>query len=228
MKLGADDPKKVIVLVGLVAVAGYLKFSDVFSSSPSPAVSSTVAQTREGSTPAAETRSARPAGRRTRLQSDDFNPVLHSKRPEDRIDPAKYDPTLRLDLLAKVQQAEPTTAGRNIFQFGAEPLPPEPKVVLKPGPAAAAAPPKPAAPTGPPEPPPPPPITLRYYCFTSQAGSSAKTAFFLDGEEILVAKEGETLKRRYRVVRIGATSVVMEDTQSKRQQTIPLAEELAG
>jgi hypothetical protein len=80
-------------------------------------------------------------------------------------------------------------------------------------------PPKPAAA------PPPSPISLKYYGFSSAPGNTVKTAFFLDGEDILVAKEGETLKRRYRLVRIGVNSVVMEDTESKRQQTIPLSEE---
>jgi hypothetical protein len=42
-----------------------------------------------------------------------------------------------------------------------------------------------------------------------------------------MAAEGETLKRRYRVVRINPTSVVMEDTEVKKQQTLPLAEEAA-
>jgi hypothetical protein len=164
---------------------------------------------------------------RSRIQSDEFHPVLHSKRPEERIDPATVDPTLRLDLLAKVQQSELSGPGRNVFQFGQappKPLPKEPTVIPKPQPVAVA-PPPPPVPVGPP---PPPPINLRYYGFSSIPGTTAKTAFFLDGEEILVAKEGETLKRRYRVVRIGATSVVMEDTESKRQQTLPLAEELAG
>jgi hypothetical protein len=82
-----------------------------------------------------------------------------------------------------------------------------------------------AKPTPPPGPPPPPPITLKYYGFTSPSGAAAKTAFFLDGDDILIAKEGDTLKKRYKVVRIGVNSVVMEDTDSKRQQTLPLAEE---
>jgi hypothetical protein len=82
-----------------------------------------------------------------------------------------------------------------------------------------------AAPTGPPQ---PPPIPLRYYGSSSASGSSLKTAFFLDGDEILMAKEGETVKRRYRVLRISVNSVVMEDTESKRQQTIPITEDLAG
>jgi hypothetical protein len=53
-------------------------------------------------------------------------------------------------------------------------------------------------------------------------------AFFLDGDDILIAFEGETLKRRYRVVRIGATSVLMEDVELKHQQPVPLAEEAGG
>ena len=230
MKLGADDPKKLIFLGALIVLGGYLAFSNVFSSSsPSPSASGTSATVRQAPIPS-DAESARPVGRtnRSRVQSDDFHPVLRSKRPEDRIDPAKVDPTLRLDLLAKVQGAELSAGGRNVFQFGQPPLPPEPKVPVKtpPKPAVAVTTPPPG--TAPGGPPPPPPITLRYYGFSSVAGNSAKTAFFLDGEDILVAKEGETLKRRYRVVRIGTNSVVMEDTQSKRQQTLPLVEEAAA
>ena len=59
-------------------------------------------------------------------------------------------------------------------------------------------------------------------------GENSRTAFFLDGEDILVATEGQVVKKRYRVVRIGTSSVVMEDTQSKTQQTLPLQEEAVG
>ena len=232
MKLGADDPKKVIALVGLIVIGGYLAFSNVLSGpSSSPSASAPSATTHQAPVPVELPQPARPVARpssRSRVQSDEFHPVLHSKRPEERIDTQKVDPTLRLDLLAKVQDAEPLGTGRNVFQFGQPPLPPEPKVPLKPPATAAVNPVTTPPPTAPSGPPPPPPITLRYYGFSSVPGSVAKTAFFLDGEDILVAKEGETLKRRYRVVRIGATSVVMEDTESKRQQTIQLAEEAAG
>lgn len=229
MKLGIDEPKKLIILGALVLVGGYIEFSGVFSSSSSSPAPSPAAHRASPVTPPDSVQTARPVARssRSRIQNDEFHPVLHSKRPEERIDPATVDPTLRLDLLAKVQQAELAGPGRNVFQFGQappKPLPPEPKVPLS-KPPVAIAPPAPPKPAGPP---PPPPISLRYYGFSSVPGSSTKTAFFLDGEDILVAKEGETLKRRYRVLRIGATSVVMEDTESKRQQTLPLAEELAG
>ena len=49
--------------------------------------------------------------------------------------------------------------------------------------------------------------------------------FLLDGDEILYAAEGDTLKRRYKVIRIMPTSVLMEDTESKHQQPLPLVEE---
>src|ERR1035438_7911270 len=75
---------------------------------------------------------------------------------------------------------------------------------------------------------PPPPIPLKYYGFCTERTNGKKTAYFLDNDEIIQATEGTTLKGRYRVVRIGLNVVVMEDTQSKRQQNLPLEPEMAG
>ena len=50
----------------------------------------------------------------------------------------------------------------------------------------------------------------------------------MDGDDIMLAAEGELLKRRYKVIKIAATSVLMEDTESKRTQTLPLTEETPG
>jgi hypothetical protein len=117
---------------------------------------------------------------------------------------------------------------RNLFQYGPPPVKaelkgPEPKVVPQP-----VAPvlrtgdePKPVAP-------PPPPINLEYYGFSTARSSGRKMAFFLDGDVISVAAEGETVMKRYRVVRIGVNSVLMEDTESKRQQSLPLTEDQPG
>ncbi|HLI85977.1 MAG TPA: hypothetical protein VKV17_18830 [Bryobacteraceae bacterium] len=225
MKLGANEPKKVVILGALLVLGGYLFYTNVLSGPSAPAARIAPAPPQ----PAPETASLpadAPVSTRAvsaRARTDEFHPVLHSKRPEDRIDPVKIDPTLRLDLLAKLEEVPLPSGGRNPFKMGAPPAPkaaqlpgPEPKVAPKQIEAA-----KPPAPGGPP----PPPITLKYYGFTSPAGASAKTAFFLDGEDILIAKEGDLLKKRYKVVRIGVNSVVMEDTDSKRQQTLPLIEE---
>ena len=52
-----------------------------------------------------------------------------------------------------------------------------------------------------------------------------RTAFFMNGEEILIRGVGDVVAGSYKLVSIGLTSAVVEDTQSKRQQTVPLAEE---
>lgn len=236
MKLGANEPKKLAALGALVLVGGYLAYTNIFpgsGSSPAPAQrKGALPDASDAPVPGAAGAPAREPGRpvapRTlagRGRTDDFHPILHSKRPEERIDTSKIDPILHLDILAKLQKVAFTSGGRNPFKFGPppgkpEPLKgPEPKIALPPVTEVKPPPPPPAVA------PPPPPINLKYYGFSSPPGAGTKTAFFLDGEDILVAKEGETVKRRYRVVRIGVTSVVMEDTDSKRQQTLPLAEE---
>jgi hypothetical protein len=47
----------------------------------------------------------------------------------------------------------------------------------------------------------------------------------MDGDEIVIAAEGEMVKRRYRVIRILATTVQVEDTEGKRTVTISITEE---
>jgi hypothetical protein len=46
----------------------------------------------------------------------------------------------------------------------------------------------------------------------------------MDGDDILIAGENDTLKRRYRIVKIGVNSITIEDTQFKSTQTLPLQE----
>jgi hypothetical protein len=153
--------------------------------------------------------------------------VLHSKNPEEQIDPNVVDPRIRLDLLAKLQAVAPAGGGRNLFQTGPappKPLGPEPKIVLvkrPPGPPEIVQP----QPPGPPGPPPLPPITFKYYGLTSVRPNGKRTAFFMNGEEILIRGVGDVVAGSYKLVSIGLTSAVVEDTQSKRQQTVPLAEE---
>jgi len=237
VKLGVNEPKKIAALGALVLVGGYLAYSNLFSG---PGGSSSAPAQRRPALPdssgapvagAAGTPNREPGKAATsraltgRGRTDEFHPILHSKRPEDRIDTSKIDPILQLERLAALQRVTFSSGGRNPFKFGPPPgqpeklKGPEPKIDLPPVTEAKPPPPPPVIA------PPPPPITLKYYGFSSPPGAGSKTAFFLDGEDILVAKEGETVKRRYRVVRIGVNSVVMEDTDSKRQQTIPLAEE---
>ena len=236
MKLGTENRKKVGFLAALALLAGYLLYSNVFSqpdrggpppAPQEPARASVPALPGPEGAPGQNAPHAPDSNRgASRGRNEEFHPVLHSKRPEDRIDPFTIDPILRLDLLAKVQGVEPAGGSRNLFQYGPPPVKaalkgPEPKVIPQPVvPVTDAA--KAAGP------PPPPPIALKYYGFSTARNNGRKVAFFLDGDEISVAGEGETVKKRYRVVRIGVNSVLMEDTESKRQQSLPLTEEQPG
>ena len=222
------DQKGRIALGVLGAAALYMVYS-TFLSGPPGAPSGTPARTSASAPAAAVPASTEQTpARRTvpsRGRSDEFHPVWRSKRLEDRVDPMKIDPTLMTDLLAKVMAVEPSGGSRNLFAFGTPPPKeaelkgPEPK--LRMGPPVAPPPPPPPGPAVEP----PAPITLKFYGFSTQRNNGKRSAYFLDGDDILIASEGETLKRRYKVVRISAGSVVLEDTESKRQQSVPLTQE---
>ena len=237
MTLGVDDKKKLRWLavcgVGLAGAMYYSFFSgpDV-PSAPAPTARTAVAPAPTAAQPAGPP--SAPRGTTARSRSEEFRPALRSKRAnEAAIDPSRIDPTLRTDLLARVQAVELAGGSRNVFQFGAAPAKVEP---LK-GPEPIVAPkrafvgpiqPPPPEPPKPRVDPPPPPIPLKFYGYTTARDNGKKTAYFLHNEDIILAAEGETVERRYRVIRINATSVVMEDTEVKKQQTLPLVEEAQG
>src|ERR1022692_5242369 len=232
MKL-SPERKRLAYLVGaLVLLGGYSLYTNVLPGPSSPTPSRPTAKSSPAPQAGPSYPEKQPGPPRlatSSRSSEEFRPSLKPKRPEDRVDPMSIDPTLRLDPLAKVQAVNIEGGRRNLFQVGAPPLPPEPTVTMKQDAQVAQM--GPQLPPGPPPAPPPPqapPITLKYYGYSSARGDNRKHAFFLDGEDILVAAEGETVKKRYRVVRIGVNSVVMEDTQFKHEQTLPLQEEAAG
>jgi hypothetical protein len=50
----------------------------------------------------------------------------------------------------------------------------------------------------------------------------------MQGEEILTPSEGDLIQRRYRIVKINPTSVLVEDVDHKHQQLIPIDEPPKG
>lgn len=247
MKLGANQKNLAAVAV-LVPVAGYMVYSNLLSSDPprsTPAPTAVhvpeklktidVAQDSARAVAGGGPRTAPPLIARggsastRRSSSQEWTPRVGGRRPEDRADPAKTDPTLRMELLARLQNVPVATAGRSLFDFSAAPVVLPKDVIVKPkpgGPApvvpTAAAP--PPVPTGPAADPPPPPIPLKFYGFVQ--GEGGKRAFFRIGEEdIFVASEGQTVQSRYRIVRIGLSSALVEDTKFKNnQQSLRLEE----
>ena len=73
--------------------------------------------------------------------------------------------------------------------------------------------------------PPTPPIPLKFYGYVNNARGGTRRAFFLDGDEIFVAGENDLIRNRYKIIRIGVNSAVVEDTTDKHQQTLQLEPE---
>ncbi len=232
MKLGADR-QKTMILGGLVAIAAVVFYFNVLSDDTPPSTGSpTAGLVRPNIAPVAPATVNRKSD--ALRQQREFRPKI-ARSPEERTDPATIDPTLRLETLAKLQTVTMTGAGRNLFEFGAAPPPaapkldpakPEPKIIPKRrmGPELPPPPPAPVAKVEPPKPQ-APPIPLKFYGYVSGTkGGVAKRGFFLDGEEIQIAREGDVIKSRYKVIRFGLSSVEMEDTQFSQRQTLRLEE----
>jgi len=148
-------------------------------------------------------------------------------RPDESLSQeqlAALDPTLREDLLERSRQIEYTGSSRNIFQpYTPPPPPPPPAPPAPPPPPTPVA--DPASQPGPPPTPPPPPISLKFYGVAAPPGSGEKKAFLSDGDEIIIAKEGEVVSTFYKVTRIGVNSIELEDSRSQKKQSLPLVEE---
>jgi hypothetical protein len=101
--------------------------------------------------------------------------------------------------------------GRNIFRMEEAPLP----VPIK-NPRETATPIPTPTPT-----PPPPPIPLKFYGFQNRSATD-KQIFLAENDVVFVAKQGDIIDRRYRVVSIQKTSVTIEDVLTNNKQDIPL------
>ena len=227
--LGAE-PKKVAILVALGAIAGYFYLSNSNSGGSSTPAPASTAQPAAGSRITARSTS-RLGGRVTQKGVNSTSREFKPSFSHD-IDPSNVDPTLHMNLLAKLQGVQVEVGTRSLFEIGQEPV--AQVKVNDPGPIAVAR--EFVGPKPPPPPPPPPPdpkappIPLKFYGFVNPAKVTYKRAFFLDGEDIIIAGEGDLIKKRYKIVRIGVNSAVVEDTEfkSNNQQTLPLEAEMAG
>jgi len=226
MKLGAE-PKKAAALGGLLAVAAILLYVNVFSDDGGSGSGTSRPAAVSSTPPGGRVVASRPPAKTSRPE---FRPSL-KRDADDPLDVATVDPSLRLDILEKLQKVTLSGSGRNLFEFGAAPPPPpsaaekalaakaEPKIM--PGPVP---PPPPEIKTEPPKPQ-APPIPLKFYGYISTPKGGQRRGFFLDGDDILVAGEGDTIKKRYKVVRIGLNNVEMEDLQFSQTQTLRLIEQ---
>jgi hypothetical protein len=66
---------------------------------------------------------------------------------------------------------------------------------------------------------------LKFYGYANRQSGPARQAFFLDGEDIRIESENDVIRGRYKIIRIGINSAVVEDLQVHEQQTLPLVAE---
>jgi hypothetical protein len=138
------------------------------------------------------------------------------------------DPTIRLDLLEASEGVTYEGKGRNIFK--AEPDKPvikeDPNLKCKVTPDAPGCPgydPCKSNPTMKGCPGYKEPINLKFFGFANRPGER-KRVFLSQGEDVFIAGEGETVNRRYKVMRIGVNSVEIKDVLNDNTQAIPLTQ----
>jgi hypothetical protein len=200
VKLGAENRNKVIAAVALGVVAIVLLAFEL------PAWFG-------GSSSSASTSMPSPPSVTTNLPSNSrANPARNTtgKKPVSQ----NLDPSLRFDVLRSSEETKYEGTGRNIFRVFVEP-PPKPLQQV--------ATPSQAAPEQAYVPPPPPPIELKFYGFATPAGG-AKRVFLAHAEDVFIAKEGDIVNRRYKVMKISPNSVDILDVLSNNRQTIPLTQ----
>ena len=192
MKLGAENKTKTGIAAALSVVAIVL-------------VVNAFRGGEEDSAPASNPASAAPRPSSTTTMRGGGQTAGTTAHPQLA---QSLDPTLRFDLLKASEEVTYKGSGRDIFRSQPEPppIPPPQKPDVTPVQQVK---------------PPPPPIDLKFYGFASRK-DGYKRIFLSKGEDIFIAKEGDIVDRRYRILHIGQNSVDVEDVLTSNHQTLPL------
>ena len=208
VKLGTENKTKTYAAIGLAIIAVLLAVHfiyDNFFSTPAP---SPVVATA----PSAVTARPAPPGAATSANAPSGLPATPFAHQAQAVPSSSaLDPTLHPEWMAQAESTTYTGTGRNIFSPDSAPAVThieKPRAPIRP---------VAAVPQGPP---PPPNIDLKFYGYT--ASNDGRKAFLLHGEDIFIAKEGDVVDRRYKVVKISAFSVDVNDIPYNHTQTLPL------
>lgn len=196
--LGAEKKGQVVavvVLFAIIAVIGGWQIYNYFSGPSTPA-RPMPAQTGH---PAAGGATAANGNEAQKLSGTDLDPTLH------------------LELLAQSENVEYAGTGRNIFSADSAPVRIETPIKSARETALA---PRVEVPQGPPR---PPAIDLKYFGYT-RAPDRSLQAFFVRGDEIFMARDGQVVDHRFKVNQIQPGSVQVTDLSYNNTQTLPLSE----
>jgi hypothetical protein len=208
--LGMENKRQVYLVIGLFVVvlaAGTYELHDYFGG-PSTPIPQQAAQ------PAAHTASANGRAASGARSAANGQSSQESEDAEKLANPG-LDPTVHFEKLAQSEDVEYAGTGRNIFSADSGPAPIETplKTARNSGPTVTT-----PVVTGPPS---PPAIDLKYFGYTLDRDKTMK-AFFTRGDDVFMAKSGQVVDHRYKVVSIQLGSVQVTDLSYNNTQTLAL------
>jgi len=209
LQKGTENKKQVAIFAGLLVillVLGIIETRSIFA--PSKPVPTTAAKPVAAAKP---TTTTTPQPVRT---------SFHMSPEAQRLTNTGLDPTLYLEKLALTEQVLYSGAGRNIFSSESTPAPIEAPIksarnAPKELPQPTMAPPKREAPKA-------PQIALKYFGYIQSHDKKEIKAYFLHGEEIYIARAGDLVENRYKVVSIQPGSAQVTDLNYNSTQNLPL------
>jgi hypothetical protein len=193
IRLTADQQKKGGLIAAFLLVAGTVLYFELRDTSPPPPVVSVAPQVKSVPSTKAAVIPVPPGN------------VAGEAAKNLGTTSAELDPTLRMEAMLVTESLTYSGSGRNIFSANSAPVDiPKPVASARPKPG-----------------PPPPPIDLKFFG-TATAPDGTRRAFLLHGEDVFLASGGDIVQRRYKVISIGANSIVVEDMGNNNRQTLPL------
>jgi hypothetical protein len=217
MKLGTENRTKTIAasVLGLVALLVFIRMISSFggdTQAASPVAGNAAAV--NAATAAASGQSSAAGARTNTARQRNRNP--RDRKITGATLTQSLDPRLNLALLEQSEKITYSGSGRNIFKMEEE----QPKIETPLAPALTQKPQRtvpqgPQAPTGPP---------LKFYGWASKPGEPRSVFLSSGGGDVFVAKEGDIVDRRYKIVRIQPNTVEVEDMLTNQHQHLPLTQ----
>ncbi|MGH9607944.1 MAG: hypothetical protein ACRD3N_19830 [Terracidiphilus sp.] len=196
LKMGTENKRQVYLVAALfllIAVIGGVEAYENFSGPSGP---------------------PRPAPAQAVRQAAKSGSTQAGGEEAQNLSLAAIDPTLHFGKLAQSEDVEYEGTGRNIFSADSAPVNiPAPIKTARAGGGPSVTVPHPA---GPPQ---PPAIDLKYFGYT-EGPNNGFEAFFVRGEDIFLAKDGQIVDHRFKVSDIEPGSVHVTDLAYNNTQTL--------